>query len=160
MVTRQISRLFGNLLILFMGVIISLKISAQPAELNLRIDGETKYQTLDGFGVNINPAWWYNGSYTDAKVIQPAIDLLVDSLGASIFRIVIEEIDWEVVNDDNDPNLFNWDYYNTVFSDIKFRGIWNTLHYLNKRGITDGLCISFMGAPPSAPPLEKPDPER
>ena len=115
---------------------------------------------MDGFGVNINPAWWYNGSYTDAKVVQPAIDLLVDSLGATIFRAVIEEIDWEVVNDDNDPNHFNWDYYNKVFSDIRFSGVWNTLRYLNQKGITDGLVISFMGAAPAAPPLEKPDPKR
>ncbi len=115
---------------------------------------------MDGFGVNINPAWWYNGSYTDAKVVQPAIDLLVDSLGATIFRAVIEEIDWEEVNDDNDPNHFNWDYYNKVFSDTRFTGVWNTLRYLNQKGITDGLVISFMGAAPAAPPLAEPDPKR
>jgi hypothetical protein len=115
---------------------------------------------MDGFGVNINPAWWYNGSYTDAKVIQPAIDLLVDSLGATIFRAVIEEIDWEEVNDDNDPFHFNWDYYNKIFSNARFSGVWNTLRYLNHKGITDGLVISFMGAAPAAPPLEKPDPKK
>ena len=160
MITRHTNFLIGNLLILIMGVVIPLKISAQPAEIKLQIDGATKYQTMDGFGVNINPAWWYNGSYTDAKVVQPAIDLLVDSLGATIFRAVIEEIDWEEVNDDNDPNHFNWDYYNKVFSNTRFKGVWNTLRYLNQKGITDGLLISFMGAAPAAPPLEKPDPER
>jgi hypothetical protein len=44
---------------------------------------------MDGFGVNINPAWWNGGEYKDAKVVQPAIDLLVDSLGATIFRALI-----------------------------------------------------------------------
>ena len=115
---------------------------------------------MDGFGVNINPAWWYNGSYSDAKIVQPAIDMLVDSLGATVFRAVIEEIDWEVVNDDNDPDHFNWDYYNKVFSDIRFTGVFNTLRYLNQKGITDGLVISFMGAAPAAPPLAEPDPKR
>jgi len=160
MITRRISFLIVNLLILIIGAIIPFKISAQPAEIKLQIDGAAKYQTMDGFGVNINPAWWYNGEYSDAKVVQLAIDLLVDSLGATIFRAVIEEIDWEVVNDDNDPNHFNWTYYNKIFSDIRFRGVWNTLRYLNQKGITDGLVISFMGAPPASAALAVPDPQK
>lgn len=64
------------------------------------------------------------------------------------------------MNDDNDPDHFNWDYYNKVFSSPRFMGVWNTLRYLNQKGITDGLVISFMGAGPAAPPLEKPDPKR
>jgi O-glycosyl hydrolase len=160
MINRHISFLMVRLLILITGFVIPLNLSGQPAEIRLQIDGAKKFQTMDGFGVNINPAWWYNGSYTDAKVVQPAIDLLVDSLGATIFRAVIEEIDWEEVNDDNDPNHFNWDYYNKVFSEIRFTGMWNTLRYLNQKGITDGLVISFMGAAPAAPPLEPPDPKR
>jgi len=129
-------------------------------EMDIRIDGAKKYQTMDGFGVNINTAWWYNGEYGDAKLLQPAIDLLVDSLGATIFRAVIEEIDWEVVNDDDDPNNFNWTYYNSIFSNKKFEGVWNTLRYLNKKGITNGLIISFMGAPPAAMPMMESDPKR
>src|SRR6266496_3999068 len=35
---------------------------------------------LEGFGVNINPALWNNGS------LKPAIDYLVDELGCTIFR--------------------------------------------------------------------------
>jgi len=136
---------------------IPLRIAAQPEEIRLKIDGSARYQSIDGFGVNINTAWWNNGEYTDAKVVQPAIDLLVDSLGATIFRAVIEEIDWETVNDDNDPDNFNWTYYNTVFSTPRFQGVWNTLRYLNKKGITDGLVISFMGAPPASAPLAAPD---
>ncbi len=136
---------------------IPLRIAAQPEEIRLKIDGSARYQAIDGFGVNINTAWWNNGEYTDAKVVQPAIDLLVDSLGAAIFRAVIEEIDWETVNDDNDPGNFNWNYYNTVFTTPRFEGVWNTLRYLNKKGITDGLVISFMGAPPASAPLAAPD---
>jgi O-glycosyl hydrolase len=135
-------------------------VSAQPAIINLQIDGGINYQTMDGFGVNINPAWWYNGEYSDSKVLQPAIDLLVDSLGATIFRAVIEEIDWEEVNDDNDPGHFNWDYYNRVFSNERFEGVWKTLRYLNHKGITNGLVISLMGAPPASAPLATPDPQR
>jgi O-glycosyl hydrolase len=132
-------------------------ISAQPSEITIKIDGASRYQTLDGFGVNINTAWWYNGKYEDARVVRPAIDMLVDSLGATIFRAVIEEMDWEAVNDNHDPNDFNWTYYNRIFTNARFQGVWNTLRYLNKKGITDGLVISFMGAPPASPPVSKPD---
>jgi O-glycosyl hydrolase len=132
-------------------------ISALQPEIKIRINGASKYQTLDGFGVNINTAWWYNGEYEDGKVVQPAIDLLVDSLGATIFRAVIEEMDWEAVNDNNDPDNFNWAYYNSIFTNARFQGVWNTLRYLNKKGITDGLVISFMGGPPASPPMSKPD---
>ena len=158
MVIKKFSMLPRRLVIFIACVLIPLTIPAQMPEIKLQIDGAIKFQTMDGFGVNINPAWWYNGSYTDAKVVQPAIDLLVDSLGATIFRAVIEEIDWEEVNDDNDPGHFNWDYYNKIFSNVRFSGVWNTLRYLNHKGITDGLVISFMGAAPAAPPLEEPDP--
>jgi hypothetical protein len=131
---------------------------AQHLETNVQIDAGRRYQTLDGFGVNINPAWWLDGAYRDANVVWPAIDMLIDSLGATIFRVVIEEMDWEAVNDDNDPEHFNMSYYNNVFSGTRFQGVWNTLHYLNQRGVTDRLIISFMGGPPAAEPLSKPDP--
>jgi O-glycosyl hydrolase len=147
-------------LLVMMSILQPLKLSAQAKSYSVSIDGSVKHQTLDGFGVNINPAWWLNGEYTDALVIQPALDMLIDSLGATIYRIVMEEIDWEKINDDKDPNHFNWEYYNKVFSDLKYQGVWNTMHYLNNKGITDGLVISFMGAAPAAPPLSKPDPKK
>jgi O-glycosyl hydrolase len=131
---------------------------AQDIETELQIDADSKYQSIDGFGVNINAAWWLNGEYRDANVVRPAIDLLIDSLGANIFRVVIEEMDWEKVNDDNDPENFNWTYFNDVFSNSRFQGVWSTLRYLNQRGIKDGLIISFMGAPPASDPLAEPDP--
>ena len=136
---------------------ITVLLYAQPAEVSFQVNGAIKYQTMDGFGVNINTAWWENGEYHDSKVVRPAIDKLIDSLGATIFRAVIEEIDWEEINDDNDPNHFNWTYYNTVFSNARFLGVWNTLRYLNQKGIKDGLLISFMGAPPAAAPMTAAD---
>ncbi len=133
--------------------IFALSAYGQQKTLNISIDGAERHQILDGFGVNINPAWWYGGDYGDAATIFPAIDMLVDSLGATIFRVVIEEIDWEAENDDNDPFHFNWDYYNAVFSNKKFRCIWDAMRHLNKKGISRDLVISFMGAPPSPAPL-------
>jgi len=68
---------------------------------NVTIDGVQTYQTIDGFGVDVNTGWWNGGEVT------PAIGLLVDQLGATLFRAVIEEMDWEATNDDADPNTFN-----------------------------------------------------
>jgi O-glycosyl hydrolase len=177
---KSISRRFRRSLFLTLAVMFPLTISAQHSErpedrslkseaktssdfglrtpdFNFKIDGATKYQTIDGFGVNINTAWWYKGKYGDGKVVQPAIDLLVDSLGATIFRAVIEEMDWEAVNDNNNPNDFNWKYYDSIFTTERFQGVWNTLRYLNSKEIKDGLIISFMGAPPASPPGSAPD---
>jgi O-glycosyl hydrolase len=142
------------------GLLLCLVAEGQERTICINIDGAIRYQKLDGFGVNINPAWWYKGEYGSAETIIPALDMLIDSLGATIFRVVIEEIDWEAVNDDNDPDHFNWDYYNSVFSNKKFCCIWNTLRYLNSRGITNNLMISFMGAGPSPAPLEGKDPAK
>ncbi len=160
MVTRKILSLAGILLAAALSCKTGPAGHSGTISMNLNIDASSTYQTIDGFGVNINPAWWYNGEYHDAKIVRPAIDMLVDSLGATIYRAVIEEIDWEVVNDDKDPDHFNWAYYNTVFSNERFQGVWNTLRYLNQKGITNDLMISFMGSAPAAPPLEKPDQKR
>jgi O-glycosyl hydrolase len=159
-ITQAADLLIRKIILSLVFVIIPLSISSQSLESKLGIDVSTKYQTVQGFGVNINPAWWLNGDYRDASVVKPAIDILIDSLGVNIFRVVIEEMDWEAVNDDNDPENFNWTYFNSVFSDSRFQGVWNTLHYLNQRGIKDGLIISFMGAPPASEPLTEPDPAK
>lgn len=140
------------------GILLYFSLQGQEKTMDIDIDGATRHQKLDGFGVNINPAWWYKGDYGSAETIIPPLDMLIDSLGATIFRVVIEEIDWEAVNDDNDPDHFNWDYYNSVFSGKKFRCIFDALRYLNSRGITKNLMISFMGAGPSPAPLEGKDP--
>jgi len=157
---KEIATLVKRIMLTSGFLIIDASTPAQPSYTKLVIDADTRYQTIEGFGVNINPAWWLNGEYRDASVVNPAIDILIDSLGASIFRVVIEEMDWEEVNDNTDPDIFNWNYYNKIFSNSRFQGTWSTLHYLNQRGITDGLIISFMGAPPASKPLTEPDPAK
>ncbi|MDZ7604662.1 MAG: hypothetical protein U5K79_03530 [Cyclobacteriaceae bacterium] len=123
----------------------------------IEIDGSQQFQKMDGFGVNINTSWWLDGDYRNTDAVKPAIDLLKDELGATIFRAVIEDMDWETTNDNDDPNTFNWSYYDSIFTTVRFQGVWNTLRYLNQKGITDDLVISFMGAPPASKPLEKPE---
>jgi len=145
---RHIPRI-GSLLISFVAALALFVSSGSHAfAATLTVNGSQTFQTIDGYGVNINTAWQYpygTGAWVND---HPAIDMLVDQLGAKIFRAVIEEMDWEAVNDNSDPNTFNWTYYNGVYSNPKFQAVWDTLHYLNQKGITNNLVISFMGKAP------------
>ena len=49
---------------------------------NLRVNGSQPLQKIDGFGVNIN------SKYFDSR-LMPAMDLLVDDLGATLYRVDI-----------------------------------------------------------------------
>lgn len=130
------------------GVAIMLSGAASAPGAIITINGATTYQVIDGFGVNVNTTWWHKGAYGNTDTLRPAIDMLINDLGATIFRAVIEEMDWEAANDDADPHHFNWSYFNEVFTSARFQGVWNTLRYLNQKGIRDRLVISFMGTPP------------
>jgi O-glycosyl hydrolase len=101
---------------------------------NLTLDGSHFYQRIDGFGVNLNSAAWGNGD------VRPAIDALVQQMGAAVFRVVVEPVSgWE----DSDPNTGdysndnpNWPYYEAVYSSPKFTNLWETIRYLNAQHAT------------------------
>ena len=110
---------------------------------SLTIDGNQRFQIIDGFGVSANSASWNNGE------LRPAIDRLVDEGGSTIWRVIIDMADWEAQNDDANAANFNWTYYNTVYSSAKFEELWATLAYLNQKGITSTLMLNFMGRGPT-----------
>lgn len=101
------------------------------------------YQTIDGFGTNINSGSWTNDNS------KAAIDLLADQMGQTLWRVVFEMEDWESTNDNADPNTPNWTYYNALYSNARFQNLWGTLHYLNQKGFNSGIILSFMGQVPS-----------
>src|SRR5512137_2438779 len=75
------------------------------------IDGAQTYQTIDGFGVNANARSWVNNE------LRPVIDALIDQGGMTLF--VVQQggnSNWEAPNDNSDPNVMNWTYYNSVYS--------------------------------------------
>ena len=109
----------------------------------LAIDGNQRFQTIDGFGVSANSASWDGGE------LRPAIDRLIDDGGSTIWRVVIEMADWEAANDDANPNTFNWAYYDTIYSRPRFEELWATMAYLNTRGVTGLLMLDFMGRGPT-----------
>lgn len=138
----------GGLLVLAFVFAFSYSVLGQTGTDNsvvsLQVDGSKTFQRVDGFGVNANTRSW-NG-----QELEPALNLLIDSMHATIWRVVVETVEkWEEVNDNDDPFNFNWDYYNKLYETPKFRKAFETIRYLNSRGITDRLMINFMGWLPS-----------
>jgi O-glycosyl hydrolase len=102
----------------------------------VNVDPRERSQMIDGFGVN------FNGTYF-REAQKPMIDLLIDDLGATIFRLDPYGLsNWEATNDNNDPNDMNWEYYNDRYSTPTFEASWAAARYLNSRGIKPFLALS------------------
>jgi hypothetical protein len=109
---------------------------------NLIVSGGTRYQSIVGMGVNAHSNAWEGGA------LKPALDILIDSAGVSMWRVVVESHrDWETTNDDNDPKNFNWSYYNTLFETAKFQSLWSVLGYLKERNAPI-IMLNVMGNVP------------
>jgi hypothetical protein len=106
------------------------------ARIRVSIEPRQRFQMIDGFGVN------FNGTYfRDAQ--KPMIDMLIDDLGATIFRLdPYGLLNWEVVNDNKDADIMNWEYYNDRYSIPTFEASWAAARYLNSRGIRPFLTLS------------------
>jgi len=89
------------------------------------------------------------------------IDKLIDDLGATLFRLDPYGLsNWEAANDNDDPNVMNWEYYNDRYSIPTFEAAWAAARYLNSRGIRPFLTLSgiapdWMLDAKSAPPQHK-----
>ena len=105
------------------------------------VDPTERFQTIEGFGVNFTGPYFRD----DQKAM---FDMLIDDLGATIFRVVpyLVYSNWEEVNDNDDPNAMNWEYYNNRYSGPIFEPTWRALRYLNSRGIRP--VIALMGPVP------------
>ena len=110
---------------------------------DITINGTQKFQTMDGLGVNANSERWNNGELT------PALDTLIDTMGATNWRVVVESLlNWETTNDNADPFTFNWTYYNTLYETPKFQNLWGILGYLKQKNVNH-ITLSVMGCLPS-----------
>src|SRR5262245_46100342 len=118
-------------------------ITSPASDTLLTIDATQTFQTMDGFGVNLNSLSWKDGE------LRPALDRLIDELGAKTWRVVFDMEDWEDPNDNADPKTPNWPYYGALYSNAKFQNLWGTLRYLNQKWISTGLVLSFMGRVPT-----------
>ena len=114
----------------------------QQASARIQVNPDLQYQAIQGFGIN------YTGPYfrNDQKAM---FDKLIDDLGVTMFRVVpyLVYSNWEEYNDNDDPNVMNWEYYNNRYSHPIFEATWNGLRYLNSRGIRPMLAL--MGPVPA-----------
>jgi len=119
----------------------------------IMIDPAQQYQKIQGFGMN------YTGPYfrNDQKAM---FDMLIDDLGVTMFRVVpyLVYSNWEETNDNDDPRVMNWEYYNDRYSTPIFEATWNGLRYLNSRGIQPMLAL--MGPVPAWMTDNNPPPPR
>jgi hypothetical protein len=124
---------------------------------NTTVNGAKKYQAIHSLGVNINPHSWN----VNANSVKKVLDSLISGMGCTSFRLMFDDCDWEAVNDNNDPDIYNWDYYDSIYSTPRFTAIWNTIGYLNSRGITNitlcpvGAAPGWMGGTKLNPGIEK-----
>jgi O-glycosyl hydrolase len=128
-----IAALLGGLLLagahpaLAQGAATKIQVSINPLQ---------RFQMIDGFGVN------FNGTYF-REAQKPMIDMLIDDLGATIFRLdPYGLLNWEVVNDNKDADVMNWEYYNDRYSIPTFEASWAAARYLNSRGIRPFMTLS------------------
>ena len=144
----NLSGMKKNILLLTAFIFFSFHLFSQASNnnstINVKIDGSKRLTQIDGIGVNANTRSW------NAKELEPALNLLLDSMHATVWRVIVETVEkWEDTNDNNDPFTFNWDYYNKLYETPKFEKAWGMIKYLNKHGITDKLMINFMGLFPN-----------
>jgi len=116
--------------------------SQTPAPSNrILVDPNQRFQRIDGFGLNFTAPYFREDQ-------KPMFDKLVNDLGATMFRVVAYLVysNWEEVNDNDDPNVMNWEYYNDRYSGPIFEACWTALRHLNSRGIRP--VVALMGPAP------------
>ena len=110
---------------------------SEPLKLRVALDATKTFQTIDGFGVNFNPAQWRDGK------LQPAINLLVDDLGCTLFRLDATGLaDWlDPVRRDSDGS---WPsaYLKEVYTSKAFQDVWAAFRALNAKGIQPFFNVS------------------
>jgi O-glycosyl hydrolase len=109
------------------------------------VNAATQFQTIDGLGVNINVNSWKGGE------LRPAIDYLVDTNGSSLFRVIRDPMTW-VSSESQIAPLHNLDMavLQQVYETPAMQDIWNTIGYLNQKGIVGTqIMLNFMGWTPA-----------
>ena len=110
---------------------------------HVQIDTNDVHQEIDGFGVNINPVeHWKDGA------LRPVLDLLVDDLGATIFRLdPFGFTNWIDPNGTAGPSSLNPETYARIYRSGPFRDSWETARHLNARGAE--ILLNVSGVVPS-----------
>ena len=120
--------------------------TGQDDELDLTIDAAVTYQTMNGVGSNIHAWSWKNGE------LRPALDILIDTLGHNMFRVVHDRMEWAGTGSTRPAatltNLQNLDPTTliSVYEVPDMQDLWDTIGYLNSKGVSaDQIMVNFMG---------------
>lgn len=97
-------------------------------------------QAVDGLGVNANVHSWNNGE------LKPAIDTIAQ-MGPLTWRVIVERADWEPVRHGTDPSVFDWDYYEKIYTAGKMADLFNTIAYINSKP-GQKVSVNVMGGVP------------
>ena len=105
-----------------------------PAPARVTINSAQTHQTIEGFGSCIIDFADAPAFYADSAMY----DHIVDDLGLTMLRMSIPQ-ELEAVNDDNDPNHFEWKNFNMHFMERRMR----FAQALKKRGVTRFIAATW-----------------
>jgi O-glycosyl hydrolase len=110
--------------------------------ITVHVDATRTFQTIDGFGVNINSRYWDDH-------LLPAMDLLLNDLGATLYRVDI----WGKSNWlDPDGSIgraeaLTPEHQSKILDGPVFRRGWGMMRWLNQHGIQPYLTASGIVPP-------------
>jgi len=106
-------------------------------KVDVRLDLAKTYQTIDGFGVNINSKYWIRDQ------LLPAMDLLVNDLGARLYRVDIwGKSNWVDPSGALGPSSMNPEHLAEIYQGEIFQRGWAMMRFLNQQGIEPYLTAS------------------
>ncbi len=111
---------------------------AQQSPVRVTVNPAHTHQTIEGFGSCIidftdSPAFYADSAWHDT---------IVNDLGMSILRMSIPQ-ELEAINDDNDPDHFEWENFAMHFMECRMR----FAQALKKRGVTRFIAATW--SPPA-----------
>jgi hypothetical protein len=111
------------------------------ATIEVEVDLQKRRNVVEGVGGNVNSLEWSSGR------LPEALDLLIDTAGWSVFRIIHEPVDWAASPEDvallraGSPEARK-----RIFGDPRLTGLWGTLRHLNDKGIRGArIIVAPMG---------------
>jgi O-glycosyl hydrolase len=106
-------------------------------KVDVHLDLTRVYQTIDGFGVNFNPRYW------TGMALLPTMDLLLDDLGATLFRVDIwGRSNWIDPDGELGREALTPDHLACIYESDVFEHGWEFMRYLNECGIEPTLSCS------------------